>query len=82
MLHGYISYQYDETRPPRPDASVGRVFAQNTHGHVVYLTQSEDALLTKLEVAAFGLFACSGVICYFILGERFRKPQPWEKKQY
>jgi hypothetical protein len=60
MLQGYISYQYDETRPPRPDASVGRVFAQNTHGHVAYLAQSGDALLTKLEVAAFGLFALFG----------------------
>jgi hypothetical protein len=82
LSYNYVWYQYDGTRPPHPDALAGRIFAQNTHGHTVYLTAAENARLTKLAALAIGLFACSGVIYYFILGERQRKPQPWDKKQW
>ncbi len=82
LFHFYVWYQYDGARPQRPEPSTGRVFAQNTHGHVVYLTKTEDTRLTKLTIIAFSLFASSGVIYYVILGERHRKPQPWDKKQW
>jgi len=58
------------------------VFAQNDHGHAFYLTKAEDTGLTKLKIIAFSLFVCSGVVYYFILGERPRKQRPWEKKQF
>jgi hypothetical protein len=82
LFHFFVWYQYDGTRPRRPDASTGNVFPQNTHGHVVYLTKAEDARITRLTIIAFGLFACSGAVYYFGLGERFRKPKIWEKKQF
>ena len=82
LFHFYVWYQYEGNRPQHPEPSIGRVFAQNDHGHAFYLTKAEDTRLTKLKIIAFSLFACSGVIYAFILGERSKKPQPWEKKQF
>jgi len=39
---------YDATRPTRPDDSTGRVYAQNTHGSIVYLNKAEEATVTVL----------------------------------
>jgi hypothetical protein len=80
LFHFQVWYQYDATRPRQPDALSGRSYAQNTHGHVVYLTKEEDARLTKLTIIAFGLFCTAGLIGILFV-ERIT-PAPWEKKQW
>jgi hypothetical protein len=80
LFHLYIWYQYDGTRPRQPDAMSGRFYAQNTHGHVVYLTREEDAGLTKLTILTFSLFGTA-----FLIGGLFVKkvvPTPWEKRRW
>jgi hypothetical protein len=81
-FHSYVWYRYVETRPVRPDPSQGRVYVRNNHGTYRYLTKQEDNLLTETTALAFGLAVFSGLIRYFILGEKVKKPQPWEKKQF
>jgi hypothetical protein len=78
----YVWYRYEENRPQHPEPSIGRVLAQNDHGRAFYLTKAEDTRLTELTISALGLFGCAGVVYYFILGERTRKAQPWDKKQF
>jgi|SRR6266849_8299791 len=82
LFHFYVWYRYVDTRPAHPDASQGRTYVLNTHGSYRYLTKQENDRLTEITVIAFSLFACSGLIYYFILGERPRTAQPWEKKQF
>jgi hypothetical protein len=84
LFHFYVWYQYDATRPRQPDALSGSVLAQNTHGHVVYLTKEEDARLTRLTVLAIGLFGTGFLIRgLFVENIVWRKnPPPWEKKQW
>ena len=82
LFHFYFWYQYDATRPRQPHALSGRLYAQNTHGHVVYLTKEEHARLTKLTILAFSLFG-TGVLIGGLLVESWRKSAaPWEKKQW
>jgi len=80
LFRFHVSYQYDATRPPKLDASSGRFYAHNTHGHVVYLTKEEDARLTNIEILAFSLFCTAGLIG--ILFDERITPAPWEKKQW
>jgi hypothetical protein len=80
LFHFHVWYQYDATRPRQRDELSGRLFAQNTHGHVVYLTKEEDAGLTKLTVLAFGLF-CTAYFIGFLFGDKIA-PGPWEKRQW
>jgi hypothetical protein len=80
LFHFHVWYQYDATRPHKPDASSGRSYAQNTHGHIVYLTAEEEAWLTKLSILAFSLACIAGFIG-ILFDERFT-PAPWEKKQW
>jgi hypothetical protein len=74
IFHFYVWYRYVDTRPARPDPSQGRVYVLNNHGIYRYLTKQEDNLLTETTVIAFGLAVCSGLIRYFILGEKDKKP--------
>jgi hypothetical protein len=80
LFHFHVWYEYDSTRPCQRDALSGRLFAQNTHGHVVYLTKEEDTRLTRLTVLAFGLF---GIVLFieFLFVEKIT-PAPWEKRQW
>ncbi len=39
---------YDSTRPTTPDRDTGRIYAQNTHGSVVYLTRTEETTVLML----------------------------------
>jgi hypothetical protein len=80
LFHFHVWYQYDATRPRQPDASSGRFYAQNTHGHVVYLSKNEDERLTKLSILAFSLACIAGFIG--ILFDERITPAPWEKKQW
>jgi hypothetical protein len=51
-----LFYQYDATRPESPQPFEGRVFSQNNHGHVVYLTAKEDFRIDLIRLTAFGIF--------------------------
>ena len=79
LFHFYLWYQYDGTRPRRPDASSGRLYPLNTHGHLVYLNKQEDARLTGLTVLTFGLFGTAILIDVLFVA---RRTNPWEKKQW
>jgi hypothetical protein len=79
LFHFYLWYQYDGTRPLRPDASSGRLYPLNTHGHFVYLNKQEVARLTALTVLTFGLFGTAILIDVLFVA---RRTNPWEKKQW
>ena len=78
----YMWFEYDRTRPVLPDASVGRVYPLNSHGHVVYLTQYENSRLTRLTVLAATLFGIAVIIEGLFVNGFFRRIKPWEKKQW
>jgi hypothetical protein len=75
----YIWLEYDRSRPLLPDASVGRVYPLNSHGHVVYLTQNENSRLTRLTILAVILFGIAVLIEGLFVNGFFRKVKPWEK---
>jgi hypothetical protein len=54
--HFLLFYQYDGTRPTVPQPYEGRVFGQNNHGHVVYLTTEEEFRIDFMRGVAFALF--------------------------
>jgi hypothetical protein len=64
----YLSNHYDDTRPTVADEVSGRVFPLNSHGHVVYLTMTEEYLIRFLVLAAVGCF-----ISGFVIDRRFRR---------
>jgi hypothetical protein len=55
LYHFHVWYQYDSMLPRQQDVVSSRIYPQNTHGHVVYLTKDENARLTKLSVVSLGL---------------------------
>ena len=71
LFYFYIWYQYDATRPRQPDALAGRLYAQNSHGHVVYLTKEEDAKLTRLNMLALSLVLAGFLTLPFAVLDRF-----------
>jgi hypothetical protein len=80
----HIWYQYDSTRPRQPDVSSGRVYEQNTHGHIVYLTSEEGSRITKFRLLAVGLLGI-GLLVGGLFVENFvwrKPPAPWEQKQW
>jgi hypothetical protein len=52
----FLSLEYDATRPTSLQPFEGRVFSQNNHGHVVYLTAEENLRIDLLDWAALGIF--------------------------
>jgi hypothetical protein len=48
--------QYSYTRPITPKENEGRVYQQNNHGHITYLTAQEQLRLQLLEFSAPVLF--------------------------
>jgi hypothetical protein len=63
----YIFGQYDATRPTRPDASAGRIYAQVNHGHSVYLTEAERWRRNEFGVIA-GSLASAALVVEVLLG--------------
>lgn len=57
-----LFYQYDATRPTSPEPFEGRVFSQNNHGHVVYLTAEENLRTNFMNWVAFGIFMIGALI--------------------
>lgn len=70
MFFIYLILQYDATRPTVPVPSEGRIYASDTHGHVVYLTATEVSNLHHLAVGAFLLFGIA-----FLLGYQSAHPK-------
>src|SRR5215472_3058912 len=60
FFHLYVWYGYDGKNPLHPDGPSGRIYALDTHGHIVYLNKEEDTNLTDLTILAFSLF---GIAC-------------------
>jgi len=85
FFHFYVWNQYDQTRPIHADYSSGRVHGLNNHGHVVYLTDEEDARLSNLRILAFSLFGGGFLTAALFVAapsDWNRKRTPWEKKQF
>jgi hypothetical protein len=49
---GMLWYQYADTEPKQPRPSVGKVYALDTHGNIVYITHVEQMRLHVLAGAA------------------------------
>ncbi|MGH9733956.1 MAG: hypothetical protein ACRD8A_05135 [Candidatus Acidiferrales bacterium] len=82
FFHFYLWYQYDGSLPIRPDASTGRVYALNTHGHCVYLTKTEDFRLWGLAFVTSILFIVAIIVNGLFVEGFSRTKMPWEKKQW
>src|SRR5271165_2783393 len=52
----YLTNHYDSTRPTGADEGSGRVYSLNSHGHVVYLTATEEYRIRFLVLAAVSCF--------------------------
>lgn len=79
-----LFFHYDQTRPNHSVPSAGRIYGQNNHCHVVYLTQDEDSLVNRLMFLPFCLFFVG-----FTVDRLFGDPPqplkskvPWENRQY
>jgi hypothetical protein len=60
-----VRYHYADTRPKKPQPEVGRVYAINTHGSVVYLTLAEQIKLVGSELVPIILFGLAGATRVF-----------------
>jgi len=49
-----LTFQYVGTRPSSPEPETGRVYALNSHGHVVYVTLRENVFLSALWTIGLG----------------------------
>jgi hypothetical protein len=52
----YLTNHYDRTRPTVAQDECGRVYSLNSHGHIVYLTTTEQYRLRFLVAAAVACF--------------------------
>jgi hypothetical protein len=85
LFHFYVWNQFDQTRPIHPNYSSGQVHGLNNHGHVVYLTDEEDARLTSLRILAFSLFGGGFLTAALFVtapSDWNKKGRPWEKRQF
>jgi hypothetical protein len=84
FFYFYVWYQYDGSRPRVPDVASGRVLAQNSHGHVVYLTVEEQGRLGNIVILA-GALVVMGVLVgtLFAPDAVWKKPaKPWEVRRW
>ncbi len=65
----WMHYAY--TRPTMPGPAIGRVYALNTHGSIVYLNAGEQSLLNTLMVIGGVLFV--GAVLIDVVKKPFRK---------
>jgi hypothetical protein len=74
IFYFYAYYQFDSSRPRIADETVGRVFAQSNHGHVVYLTAAEHNRLIMIAILAGALFGIAFLIdALFVRGTFLRR---------
>ena len=67
-LFCYLTNHYDSTLPTVADRESGRIYSLNSHGHIVYLTVSEEFRMFFLVSAA--------VLCFlagFLIDIRLRR---------
>jgi CDP-diglyceride synthetase len=57
-----LFHHYDRISPTKPDPSSGKIYAENNHGHAVYLTADEKHYWYGLMVLAGALFAITGIL--------------------
>ncbi len=67
-----LTMYYQETRPTERTVETGRLIRSTNHGRAVYLTTSEDDLLTWLFGTAIGA-ALSAVGIHLAIGESDRR---------
>jgi hypothetical protein len=82
IFHFFVWYQYDGTRPTRQDMDSGRIYPQNTHGHVVYLTKEENTRLNGMGELGLGLMLC-GILTGYTFVDRFHWQggrAPWQNR--
>ena len=80
LFHTYVWYRFDGSRPSEPDRLSGRIYALNTHGHIVFLSRDESRELAGLTIAAFSLFGVA-VLIDGLFGDSLASPKkPWEKR--
>jgi multisubunit Na+/H+ antiporter MnhB subunit len=77
----YLFLRYDSTRPSLPGASTGRVYAQNNHGHVVYLTKHERCKRNEVALVALCLLGTALVVHVLLVGPLNEK-ESWEIKRW
>jgi len=53
---------YDRVNPTKPDASTGRIYDQQNHGHTVYLTADEKFHWRARMILAGVLFGIAGIL--------------------
>ena len=68
----------DATRPAAPDPGAGRVYAQNTHGSIVYLNRGEKFTLDTLMWSGGVAFAVGVAIDLWVAPFRRRKTRGHE----
>jgi hypothetical protein len=75
---------YDATRPDHPIPGSGRIYAQNSHGHVVYLTEEEDSLVSRMMFLPFCLFFVGFTVERLFVEppQVVRSKLPWENRQW
>src|SRR5262245_1192540 len=64
---------FDATRPTAPDQDAGRIYAQSTHGSIVYLTRGETTTITTLMWSAGAVFVIGVAIDLSVAPFRQRK---------
>ena len=75
---------YDATRPNHPVPSLGRIYGQNNHSHVVYLTRDEDRFISLLMFLPFCLFFVGFTVDRLFAQppQRLKSKVPWENRQW
>lgn len=73
LIHMSLWEQYAHSRPTVPDPAVGRIYALNEHGVVVYLNSAEKYRLDLFIWAAGGCFLLAILIGVF-LRKSWRRP--------
>jgi hypothetical protein len=80
LFHLYVWYRFDGSRPSQPDRLSGRIYALNTHGHIVFLSRDENRELAGLTIAAVSLFGVA-VVIDGLFGDGCASPKKsWEKR--
>ncbi len=65
MIVTSLSYYFNRTRPQVPDPGRGLTQRLDEHGCVVYLTTSERALMTSLDIVGGGALALVIVLAFY-----------------
>jgi len=85
LYHFHVYYQYDATSPHKQDIASGRIYPQNNHGRVVYLTKDENARPMELSAISLGLVIGGFLFYGFFVDRSIFRPKsakPWEIRRF